>query len=509
MFALIALVGIGWVSSSSPSNAAALPNGEPLRIALPNFPSTIGNPYQASSLPVIMPTLAVFDPLTIIDGKGEVQPWLAVAWEGDATATRWRIRLRPGVAFANGEPFDAAAVVASLNHMQSVIGRSETIGSALAFVAAARALDSATVEIDLNEPDAFFPRRLALWKIPAPKSWAAGAQDNRWQTASGTGPFVIEQVTPNSIRLKANPRAWNPPKISWLEFLRLPEQSSRLQALSSRTVDVAANLGVEDRALVERAGASFRSRAITTLPLIGFAVEQNPASPLADVRVRQALNYAVDKQAITEVILGGYVQPLAQLALPGVAGYDASLAAYPHDPAKAKALLAQAGFGKGFDLVMRVAATGTDDLTYLQQIAADLRAIGLRVTVTTSTQYEMTRALFEGKHNADLFTTGARGLDPLNDYRLRACAGLTGDHKPFFCDAETVALFRQARAAASADAQAQFMRALLKREHESPPGLFLWQGVNFDGVSSNVEGYVVEYDFIDLHALARGQKPKR
>lgn len=474
-----------------------------MRIALPNFPSTISNPYQASSLPVIMPTLAVFDPLTVIDGEGAVQPWLAIGWEADPSAMRWTVRLRENVQFANGEPFDAAAVVASLEHMQTTIGRSETIGSALAFVKRARAVASHTLEIELNEPDALFPRRMALWKIPAPKAWAEGAQDNRWRTASGTGPFMIESVSPSGITMRANPRAWNPPRLATLEFLRLPEQASRLQALSSRTVDVSANLGVEDRALVERAGATFSRRGISTLPLIGFVVEQNPASPLADERVRRALNYAVNKQAIAEVILGGYVRPIAQLALPGVAGFDAALAPYPYDPAKAKALLAEAGYPNGLALTMRVAATGTDDITYLQQIAADLRAVGLTINVATSTQYEMTRALFEGNHNADLFTTGARGLDPLNDYRLRACAGLTGEHKPFFCDPETVSLFRQARSATSVDAQAQAMRDMLRREHESPPGLFLWEGVNFDAVAAGVSGYRIGYDFLPLHELGR------
>jgi peptide/nickel transport system substrate-binding protein len=486
---------IGSVSSTLAAERA-------MRIALPNFPSTINNPYQASSLPVIMPSLAVFDPLTVIDARGEVAPWLALRWQADPTARRWLIDLREGVRFANGEPFDAAAVVASLGHMQSVVGRSETIGSALAFVRAARALSAHRVEIELSEPDALFPRRLALWKIPAPRAWAAGAPDNRWATASGTGPFVIETVTPNSIRMRANPEAWNPPKLERLEFLRLPEQATRLQALSSRTVEIAVNLGVEDRALVERAGARFQSRAISTLPLLAFAVEQNPASPLADRRVRLALNYALDKRAIAEVILGGFVKPIAQLALPGVAGFDPELQPFAHDPARARALLAEAGYPQGLDLVMRVAATGTDDLTYLQQIAADLRAVGLRITVTTSTQYEMTRALFDGDHDADLFTTGARGLDPLADYRLRACAGLTGTHKPFFCDAETTAHFRRARSATTIDEQAAAMRDLLRREHESPPGIFLWEGVNFDALAASVSGYRVAYDFLPLHELA-------
>jgi peptide/nickel transport system substrate-binding protein len=479
-----------------------------MRIALPNFPSTINNPYQASSLPVIMPTLAVFDPLTVIDGDGNVRPWLAIGWDVDPSAMLWTVRLRENIEFANGEPFDADAIVSSLEHMQTVVGRSETIGSAMAFVKSARALAPHTVEIELTEPDPQFPRRMALWKIPAPRSWAAGVQENRWRTAAGTGPFVIEAVTPNSIRMRANPRAWNRSALAALEFLRLPEQASRLQALSSRTVDVAANLGVEDRALVERAGATFRKRAISTLPLIGFAVEQNPTSPLKDVRVRQALNYAVNKQAIASVILGGAVQPIAQLALPGVAGFDPALAPYSHDPAKAKALLAEAGYGDALALVMRVAATGTDDLTYLQQVALDLRAVGIDVTVTTSTQYEMTRALFEGRHEADLFTTGARGLDPLNDYRLRACAGLTGEHKPFFCDAETVSLFRQARAATTVEAQALAMRDLLRREHASPPGLFLWEGVNFDAVAARVSGYRIAYDFLPLHELALVETPR-
>ena len=475
-----------------------------LRIATPLFVSAPGNPYQSLSLPSIITTIAVFDPLVLIDRDGRFVPWLATSWTTQDSRV-WRLTLRENVFFSNGPPLIADAVVASVAHMRSPIGRTETVGTSLADIERAVAVSEHEVEIHLADPDPLLPLRLTLWRLPEPETWAESTPVNRPTSTRGTGPFVAVEKTPGTMGFIANERAWNPPEIEQLEVLLIQEQVARLQALASRAVDLALEQGVGDRATVERLGGRMMRRLTAPMNYISFAVEHVPDSPVADPRVRQAINYAVNKVSITQILLDGYVEPIGQLAVPGAMVYDPSLTPYPYDIERAKSLLAEAGYPDGLSLSIRVSTAGSDEMAIFQQVAADMRPAGIDLRVELAPPAQMTNMLFAGDFGTEMAAAIARGLDPLSDYRFRSCLGLTGEFKPFYCDPDNLALVAQARAETSADTAIRLMQQVLRNEHENPPGIFLWETLILDGAGPRLtlpEDYGQFYDFLQLHLFS-------
>ena len=141
-----------------------------------------------------------------------------------------------------------------------------------------------------------------------------------------------------------------------------------------------------------------------------------------------------------------------------------------------------------------------------QQVASDLRAVNVRVDIQPTPIQMSTTMLFSGDfRGAQIFATGARGLDPLADYRVRSCLGLTGGHQAFFCDEENLPVFEQARNATTYEEASRLMREALRRERENPPGIFLWEALALDGVSGKLslgQDFARYYDFIPLHDLS-------
>lgn len=474
-------------------------------IATPILPSTVINPYQGVTLPSIFSTLAVFDPLAVIGGDGRLRPRLAKSWTSDE-AKVWRISLEPGVEFSNGRPVDAAAVVASVAHMQTKVGRAETIGASLVQIESIRAVSDLEVDVILKERDAMFPSRLALWKIPEPNGWPRALNDGIAAESRGSGPFMFAEVADNRLVLVANPKARHPPAVDRLVFIELPDQTARMQAVLAGSADLALQMGIENRAPIEAGGGHFVPRRTNMLRYVAFAAEhfKGSPSPILKPEVRRALNYAVDKRAIIDGLLAGAVAPVAQLVFPGAPGHDPALEPYPYDPDRARRMLSEAGHGDGIDLTLRFAGSGSDDTSVVQQIVADLKRVGVAVTIRPATQVQMTPLLFNAQLEAELFVNFVRGLDPLGDYRFRSCRGLTAG-KPFFCSAETLAAVDRARGATSYDAAVEALKGAIRSEYDDPPGIFLWDSPAFDGFGPRLpppEGYGLDYDFLAADALA-------
>ncbi len=471
-----------------------------LRVGTTLLSFSKGNPYQAITMPAVIPLHAVFDTLTVIDRNGDVVPSLAVEWSSDDAKT-WIFKLRPGVAFSNGEPFDASAVVTSANHMLSDLGRTETIGSNLYQIEAVQALDDMTVEVRLSVRDAIFPLHASVWRIPAPERWLELGPDAFGFAPVGTGPFQVTEWGETQISLVANPSSWRPPLMDAVEIIQLPEQSARVQALLSGAIDVAIAIAPEDEATIEAMGGTFVGRLTPNVPFVAFLTVRGD-SPVKDVRVRQALNYAVNRQAITQVILGGYTQPVGQLAFPGAFGFNEEIEAYPYDPDKAKVLLAEAGYDNGFAMDVVFTPRGGNDSVYYQQIASDLAKIGVRVTLTAKPPGRQLLDLFTGALDVDAFGLFMRGHDPLIAYRFRTCLGLATDRAPYHCDETLKLLATEARAQTDPVLARRLYGEVLAYERDDPPGIFLWQGPEFDGLGPRVQGYAPVQDTINLHEIS-------
>jgi len=472
--------------------ASAIANETVLRVGVQRFPPDYGNPYPPIAQPAVLALQAIYDPLTRIGADGEILPGLAVAWSQE-TPTTWIFKLRERVSFSNGEPFNAAAIVEAFTYLQTEPGRRDSI-AILDFktaFASFQARDDHTLEIVTVAPDPVLPLHLTSLRIPAPRRWAELGREKFQKAPVGTGPFQAESWENARLELTAFKGAWRAPKVDRIRMALVGDPIVRLQAFSSHAVDVAMALGPQDRADVEASGGRLLSRPAPTVNYILFVSAKD--GPLKDTRVRQALNYAANKERIIEAFLGNAVKPVGQFSHPMAYGYDPALPAYPYDPERARRLLAEAGYAKGFSFVMLVEPTaGGNAVDWYQLLAQDFEAVGARMSIRGSTTSRLTEHILTGNWPADAsaFAFAFAGFDTIRGYRFRSCATAN----PYHCDPEMTPLITAAQTAVTPEARLTATRAALVRERENPPGILLWQGVGFDAVAAHVKDFIVEQD---------------
>jgi peptide/nickel transport system substrate-binding protein len=315
---------------------------------------------------------------------------------------------------------------------------------------------------------------------------------------------MIEARGDGRLLLSENPQAWRKPAIPVVELLMIPDKTARLQAFISGAVDMALVLSFDDREAAERGRGRMVPRLTSQVDFLGFRTIDNPATPLADPRVRRALNMAVDRQLLTEYLLGGATRPTSQLAPPGSFGFDPALPAFPFDRDLARRLLAEAGYPQGFALTM-VVTTGevAGDALYYQQIAADLATIGVRLETRSRPPTRLLQEVFSGNIGADMFSWNTRGTDPLMDFRHRSCLQASEARRPFHCDPQLTPLLQEAMNASDEVERRRHYAAIAAFEREHPPGLFLWQRPDFDVIRDDLQGYAPVQDQLYLERIHR------
>ena len=302
-------------------------------------------------------------------GSSEVGPGLADSWTISSDGKIYTFKLRRGVKFHDGTPMNARTVAADLDRAINpsnpcyVLDRkvdtydSFTFGSVKAGDAVKMdVLDDFTLRFTLPKPNAPFLSSLAMvWTgIMSP---AATKQYNcdAGQHPVGTGPFkFVEAVRNDHITVDANPDYWGgKPKIDRIIFRIIPESATRLLALERNEVHILADLPPADYQRVEKNSALtlYKEPGLT---ILGVAMS-NDLGPFKDKRVRQAMNYAVDKDAINKGLYGG-ATTASQGIPPVLWGYNKNVKPYPYDVDRAKALLKDAGYPNGFSTEMMVYA---------------------------------------------------------------------------------------------------------------------------------------------------------
>ncbi len=458
-----------------------------LTIALSELRQGRGNPYGALGPPTIW--WALFDPLTRLDADGELAPALARTW-APVDETTWRFQLAPDVRFANGRPFNAAAVVANLAWLTGPQGSSTVVGNELRNVSHAEALDELTVLIHTRGPDPILAKRLTAVFMVEPTAWATRGPQGFADAPVGTGPFRLQRwdLSSNTVVLVRNLASWRHSAIDELHFKGMPERSARLQALLSRSVDMAV-IGHENHAELTARGFSVHTAPAMAVTAIALITERDGDSPLQDRRVRQALNYAVDNRAIAQSILGDAALAAGQPASRVTFGYNPKVAPYPYDPARARYLLAQAGFPQGFDLIIDVVINTTPGDNDIYQMTADYLAdVGVRTTLRTRLFSSWLKMYLSGAWEGDAFSL-AWIAAPFNDvYRpmdYYSCARF----KPFFCDPTLMDELARAGREFNPQRRLQLLKQLGAAFHDTAPSIYLVEQDVTWGVSPRIMGF--------------------
>src|SRR4051812_43286958 len=351
--------------------------GGTLTIATPNVPASL-DPATGANENSDYFDLA-YDPLIVQAPDGSFKPGLATSWKYGAGNKSFSITLRDGVKFSDGTPLDAQAVKTWLDHaMKLPGGRAPTYLSNLQTVTVK---DPQNVELKFKAPtpllELTLSQRLEMGMVASPK--AVAAKTLATQTA-GAGPYMLDKaqsVTGDHYTYVANPNYWNKPAVHYKSVVlkKIDNPTAALQALKTGQVQVVKDQPVTSIDAAKRAGLTSVAPETLIMGLSLLDRDGKLSKPLGDVRVRQAINYAIDRKAVANVIGAGHGRPTAQMAVPGDDSYDEALdQQYPFDQAKAKELLSQAGYAKGFTLpAVATTIVGQDKLG--QAIAGQLSKV--------------------------------------------------------------------------------------------------------------------------------------
>lgn len=458
-------------------SAGCAPKAEPktdeLRIALNSLPPSLGNPFRGNGRPGTLLWSAVFDALTVFDEQAQLQPALATKWEL-VSPTVWRFTLREGVSYSDGTPFDSGSVVAVVSWLKSPAGRRTLMGSELRGLKGARAISPYQVEIETKAPDPILPKRMSAVYMVEPRAWKRLGPDEFAQRPVGTGVFMVTNWDPARRRLtmSRNPRSWRTSTIERVTFVELPNGSARAQALLSRDVDIAF-VDLEETPRLRRSGMKVLTTPSGQVKGFTFRVAGgDPKSPVQDVRVRRALNYALDKSAISRSLLDA-PPPSGQPASREAFGYDPTIEPYPYDPAKARALMAEAGYPKGFPLVLNVLKdTAPGDDMIAEEVAEYWRQVGVPTTLKVVTFPEHMRKYTTNSWTGDAFAISWNTYQyydvtrPMEDFSCNRA-------KPFFCDRAITAQLDKAKQLMDEGERLKAFQALGRAYHDAAPSVFI------------------------------------
>lgn len=309
----------------------------------------------------------------------------------------WVVALRKGIRFHNGKELGAEDVAATLARVPKVTGSPSSYAPYITFLDRVEVRDKYTVAFITKGPYPNLPQYMAAIGI-IPKEVADKGNDIRFDdpaNAIGTGPYRFAEFVPNErLVLTRNDDYWGE-KEPWarVTFRQITNAAGRTAALLAGDLDLIDNANVTDLKTIDESpntavarGPSFFVLFLqpyhAAQPIAGIGADGR--NPLADRRVREAISLAVDRQAIIERILDGLGKPANQLVPPEFFGYSKDIPERKPDPARARALLAEAGYEKGFDLLLSSPqGRYLNDARVAQAVAQMLTRVGIRTNVET------------------------------------------------------------------------------------------------------------------------------
>jgi peptide/nickel transport system substrate-binding protein len=331
--------------------------------------------------------------VTFPEEKTEVIPGLAESWTISKDGLQYTFKLRRGITFHDGTPFNSSAVKFSIerqinpDHPANKLGKYPFSNYFFGNVKAVEVLSDDRVAFLLKEPRASFLAVLsaAAASIVSPTAAMKSGLDYPSQPV-GTGPFkFVSWDRGQRVVLEKYPKYWKGPvKIDRVVFRPIVEDQARLTELLTGQLDLIVGVPADFVGQLEsNAKVGVLKQTGVHVWYLGI---NNQKKPFDDRRVRQALNYAVDKQAIVRDVLKGTGTPSVGPVQPNTWGAEAGLKAYPYDPARAKKLLAEAGFPNGFSTTLWVPESGSGmqaPVAMSTVIQSNLKAVGVNVNLQT------------------------------------------------------------------------------------------------------------------------------
>jgi peptide/nickel transport system substrate-binding protein len=399
MFALVRKVLAACVALAG-LVAPAMVFADDLKIGIATEPSSLDPHFHVFS-PNINVAMYTFDKLINFDENMDLEPNLALSWDALDDST-WQIKLREGVKFHDGTPLTAADVKFTIERAPTVPNSPSSYARFLQPIKAVEVVDDLTLKLSTDGPFPLLPRYLATFVIVSKKNGEAATTDdyNAGKAMIGTGPFKFVSWTKgDSIVFKRNEDYWGT-KARWdtVTLKPIPQNASRVAALLAGDVDVIEQVPPSDVARIKADPERTVVQAVSNMVIYvhmdsdrdasPFVTDKNGApltkNPLKDPRVRKAMSMAINREAIVERVLEGAGVPAGQIQVEGTFAFSPDLKPEAYDPEKAKALLAEAGWGDGFGLTLHAPADRyVNDAQIAETLAQMLSRIGIATKVET------------------------------------------------------------------------------------------------------------------------------
>ncbi len=327
----------------------------------------------------------LYDTVTRWDADLKLQPGLAISWK-NVSDTVWEFTFRQGVKFHDGAPLTPEDVKATLDRLMAP-GKT-LYQTSFATISAVEVVGPQTIRVTTRHPDSLLPVRMAQMGSQIYPARFARTEEGAAELARkpiGTGAYkLVEWIKDDRLVMEANKGWWGwegkAPAIERVVWKPIPDDFARISALEKGEVDLITNVP-PDQIKAVREG---RGTQVLTVPSTRTVIFSMNASqpPLSDRRVRQALHYAMDVESIVRNLYAGQGKLMSGMLADTDFGYNPQLKPYPYDPARAKRLLADAGYASGIDVTL-YAGTGTmvNDKQLLEVIADMWSKVGIRAKV--------------------------------------------------------------------------------------------------------------------------------
>jgi len=431
---------------------------------------------------------SVYDSLVKRDDEGRYLPSLAESWSVEENARNWTFKLRRGVSFHNGDALRAKDVVATLSRVvdPSIGGAYGTQGVYASYLGTAEisALDDSRVRIVTGEPMADLLDLLVAMPM-SPES----ALDYLPHELVGCGPYRVVDSSRDEITLEAFSGYWSgEPKVKEIRWRAEPDPGRRVDALLLGDADIACGVGLEGKSLIEASGTAETRELRSGLCIIFMCNAQS--GPCEDRRVRQALNYALDLDEVIEEVKGGAATPLNGFLTPHHFGHDPETPVYPYDPEKAKALLADAGYGEGLKLVVDIPSAMPDEAPQLAELMTQqYHRVGISVEVVEHSDREAYALMVRDKAINDVCCFDSSPRSTFRVLREKIHSGLRGPWWQGYANVEVDALIEQAQATIDDGERLEIYRRAYRIIRDDAPWIFLYRPTMYWGVGPAMRGW--------------------
>jgi peptide/nickel transport system substrate-binding protein len=427
-----------------------------------------------------------------------INPGLAKEWTVSEDGLTYTFTLQEGVKFHDGTDFNAEAVVKNVKRWQAGNAEDYYYFSSMFgdIITDVKADGDNTVVFTLDRPQAPFLKNLAMspFGIASPTAFEKDGA-NFGQNPVGTGPFkFVEWRATESITIEKFADYWQEglPKLDKVIFKVYADNTARLNALVSGEIDLADGINPSDRGSIE--GNSALQLIERPSMNIGYLGLTNTRAPFDNKLVRQAVNYAIDKQAIVDAFFEGGAEVAANPMPPSISGYNESVDPYPYDPEKAKALLAEAGYdGKEIELwAMPVARPYMPDAAKVAEvIKQNLEAVGIPAKIVS---YEWAVYLDKAKNGeADAFMLGWTGDNGDADnflYTLLSKETIGSNNYAYYSSDEVSALLKEAQSETDEAKRNELYKEAQVKIHEDAPWVPLAHSTPLLAAKAGVKGFL-------------------